>query len=363
VPDLAPPAPGIEVTRTSRSASIDAMRRALYRLRFASGLFLFAVLAGSCSGDIAASRPYVLATATVGGTYYPVGVALATITKSRLHAEHGISLAAISSAGSLENIKLLRDNQAQFALLQGVFAAWAWNGEGPVSDPQTWLRSVSAMWQNVEHFALLSEFVVDGTLADLGSLDGQRYVLGERNSGAEHTGAYILDSLGIDFRRKFDLAWMGYGATADAIQDGNIVGMNIPAGVPVSAITRAWAVLGDRLTVLGVADEELSRINTRYPLWDYYEIPPGTYPNQRMSVRSIAHPNVLAVRADVPDETVYQITKAMWENLSALQQIHRATTDMKPQLALKGLGAPLHPGAARYYREHGLEIPDNLAPP
>jgi hypothetical protein len=339
------------------------MRRALHRLRFVSGLLLFAALAGSCSGDLAASRPYVLATATVGGTYYPVGVALATITKSRLHADHGISLAAISSAGSLENIKLMRDNQAQFALLQGVFGAWAWNGEGPVRNPQTWLRSISAMWQNVEHFALLSEFVADGTLADLGKLDGQRYVLGERNSGAEHTGAYILDSLGIDYRRNLDLAYMGYGATADAIQDGNIVGMNVPAGVPVSAITRAWAVLGDRLTVLGVTDEELSKINARYPLWDYYDIRPGTYPSQGTAVRSIAHPNVLAVRADVPDETVYQVTKAMWENLPALQEIHRATTDMKPGLALKGLAAPLHPGAARYYREQGLTIPDHLSPP
>jgi hypothetical protein len=339
------------------------MRRALHRLRFVSSLLLFAVLAGSCSGDLAAGRPYVLATATVGGTYYPVGVALATITKSRLHADHGISLAAISSAGSLENIKLMRDNQAQFALLQGVFAAWAWNGEGPVRDPQTWLRSISAMWQNVEHFALLSEFVVDGTLADLGKLDGQRYVLGERNSGAEHTGAYILNSLGIDYRQKLDLAYMGYGATADAIQDGNIVGMNIPAGVPVSAITRAWAVLGDRLTVLGVTDQELSKINARYALWDYYDLRPGTYPNQGAAVRSIAHPNVLAVRADVPDEAVYQITKAMWENLPALQEIHRATVDMKPELALKGLGAPLHPGAERYYREQGLAIPDHLSPP
>lgn len=339
------------------------MRRTLYIHLFLPVLVLSAVFYAACSGDLAGDRPYVLATATVGGTYYPVGVALATITKSRLHAEHGISLAAISSAGSLENIKLLRDNQAQFALLQGVFAAWAWNGEGPVREPQLWLRSVSAMWQNVEHFALLTEYVENGTLEDLGALDGLRYVLGERNSGAEHTGAYILDSLGIDYRKTFDLAYMGYGATADAIQDGNIVGMNIPAGVPVSAITRAWAVLGERMVVLDVSESELARINSRYPLWDYYDIPAGTYPNQQATIRSAGHPNVLAVRADVPEETVYRITKSMWENLPALQEIHRSTNDMRLDLALKGLGAPLHPGAARYYREQGLVIPDHLSPP
>jgi len=339
------------------------MPRPLYKIGSVWGLLIFGVLQISCSGELSSDRPYVLSTATVGGTYYPVGVALATVTKSRLHREYGISLAAISSAGSLENIKLLRDNQAQFALLQGVFAAWAWGGEGPISKPQTYLRSVSAMWQNVEHFVLLSELVENGTLSDLATLQGQRYVLGERNSGAEHTGAYILDSLGIDYRRKLDLAYMGYGATADAIQDGNIVGMNIPAGVPVSAITRAYAVLGDRLTVLNVTARELAMINGRYPLWDFYEIPPGTYPNQARQIRSVAHPNVLAVRADVPEDDVYQITRALWENLSVLQDIHRATRDMQLALALKGLGVPLHPGAARYYREQGLPVPDNLTPP
>jgi len=81
------------------------------------------LILGGCSDELSANRPYILTTATTGGAYYPIGVAIATITKSQLTPEHGIALSAISSAGSLENIKLLRDNQAQFALLQGPFAA------------------------------------------------------------------------------------------------------------------------------------------------------------------------------------------------------------------------------------------------
>jgi TRAP transporter TAXI family solute receptor len=319
----------------------------------------FTLLLMACSEQLQTSRPYILTTATTGGTYYPVGVALATITKSKLQPTHGISLSAISSAGSLENIKLMRDNQAQFALLQGIFAAWAWEGEGPISKPQPHLRSVSAMWQNAEHFVVRSEFVENGTVSDLAALEGERFVLGARNSGAEQTGRYILDQLGIDYN-KFDLAYMGYGATADAIQDGNIVGMNIPAGPPVSAITRAWAILGDELTLLEFTDEELAAINSRYELWDYYHFKPETYPNQTEPVKTIAHPNVLAVRADVPEEVVYQVTKTIWENLPALNDIHKATRDMKFELAVKGLGAPLHPGAIRYYREKGLKIPAHL---
>jgi TRAP transporter TAXI family solute receptor len=326
-------------------------------------LLIYAVLTlaiGACTDELNRSRPYILTTATTGGTYYPVGVALATIAHAQLNETKGISLTAISSAGSLENVKLLRDNQAQFALLQGPFGAWSWNGEGPVSKPQTHVRSVSAMWQNVEHFVLLSELAKTGEIMDLDDLDGERFVLGARNSGAEQTGRFILDTLGIDYENKFNLAYMGYGPTTSAIQDGNIVGMNIPAGAPVSSITQAYAMLGERLTILNWTQETLDKLNAKYPLWDWYDFPPGTYPNQTKLIRTIGSPNVLVTRSDIPEDVVYNVTKVIWENLATLQEIHGATKDMRLEIAIDGLGAPLHPGAIRYYREVGLEIPERL---
>jgi len=325
----------------------------------AIGLFVLALMS-SCSDELSQARPYVLTTATTGGTFYPVGVAIATITHAQLAASQGISLTAISSAGSLENLKLLRDNQAQFAILQGPFGAWSWTGEGPVSSPQTHLRSVSALWKNVEHFVLLTELTENKNMSDLNQLDGHRYVLGARNSGAEQTGRFILDTLGIDYEEKFNLAYMGYGPTSNAIQDGNIVGMNIPAGAPVSAITRAYAMLGNRMTLLNWTQDSLNKLNDRYPLWDWYDFPPGTYPNQEELVRTVASPNVLVTRVDIPTEVVYNITKVIWENLATLQEIHGATNDMRQEIAIDGLGAPLHEGALRYYQEIGLEIPERL---
>lgn len=326
-------------------------------------LLLYAALSLAivgCTDELNRSRPYILTTATTGGTYYPVGVALATIAHAQLNESKGISLTAISSAGSLENVKLLRDNQAQFALLQGPFGAWSWNGEGPVSRPQTHVRSVSAMWQNVEHFVLLSELAKTGEIMDLADLDGERFVLGARNSGAEQTGRFILETLGIDYENNFNLAYMGYGPTTSAIQDGNIVGMNIPAGAPVSSITQAFALLGDRLTILNWTQETLDKLNAKYPLWDWYDFPPGTYPNQTELIRTIGSPNVLVTRSDIPEDVVYNVTKVIWENLATLQEIHGATKDMRLEIAIDGLGAPLHPGAIRYYREVGLKIPERL---
>ncbi|PCH64128.1 MAG: C4-dicarboxylate ABC transporter substrate-binding protein [SAR86 cluster bacterium] len=311
----------------------------------------------ACSDQSSNRSIYILTTGSTGGTYYPVGVALSTLVKSKSNS--GFSLSAISSAGSMENIKLLRDNQAQFGLILGTFAAWAWNGEGPIRNPQTHLRSISSMWPNVEHFILLSDLVSSGTMSDLAKLGDQRFVLGMRNSGAEQTGYYIFDKLGIDYS-DYNFGYMGYGATVGAMQDGNIVGMNIPAGAPVTAVTRAFAQLGDKITVLNFTQEEVDAINAGSHLWDLYELAPNTYPNQIEAITTASSSNVLVVRDDVDEEIVYEFTKALWENLAILQEIHSATKEMRLQIALQGIAVPLHPGALRFYREQGLEIPAHL---
>lgn len=308
------------------------------------------------------SRSYILATATTGGTFYPVGVALATLTKVKLEPKHNISLSAISSAGSGENLKLLRENQAQFAILQGLYGAWAWNGEGRLESEgrQGYLRSITLLWQNVEHFAVTRERVKTGNISDLKAFERAKFSIGKRNSGTEGSGRHILSALGIDVEKTFNVVYLGYGASTDALQNGNIEGMNIPAGVPVNAITRAFTALSDDMVVLEVTDEQLRQVNSRYPLWSRFVIPADTYPNQSEAIRTIAQPNFLVVHEQLGEEEVYLITKTIYENLSFLHGIHQATKVMALERALEGLPVPLHPGAVRYYREVGLEIPEGL---
>jgi hypothetical protein len=263
----------------------------------------------------------------------------------------------------MENIKLMRDNQAQFALILGIFGAWAFDGSGPIRNPYENFRSISAMWPNVEHFVLRSDLVTDGTINDLSRLDGERYSIGMRNSGAEQTGFYIFDALGIDYSDELSIAYMGYGPSANALQDGNIVGMNIPAGPPVTAITRAYALLGNSMTILDFTDENLEVINREFPLWQSYEIEAGTYPLQEEPINTAASPNILVARDDVSEEIVYNMTKLLWENLAALQEIHSATKTMAIEVALNGIPVPLHAGALRYYQEQGVKIPEHLLVP
>ena len=312
----------------------------------------------ACNERTGERHTYLLTTGTTGGTFYPVGVALSTLVSAQ--EDSGFSISAISSAGSMENIRLMRDDQAQFAILLGIFGAWAYEGSGPIRNPYKNFRSISAMWPNVEHFVLHSDLVQAGGIRDINSLDGQRFSIGMRNSGAEYTGIYIFDALGIDYDNELSIAYMGYGPSANALQDGNIVGMNIPAGPPVTAITRAFALLGERMTILEFSEEDVRMMNHQFPLWETYEITPGTYPAQEETINTAASPNIFVARSDVSEEIVYSMTKMLWENLATLQEIHGATRSMAIEIALRGVPVPLHPGALRYYQEQGVDIPAHL---
>ncbi|HEX5794994.1 MAG TPA: TAXI family TRAP transporter solute-binding subunit [Geminicoccaceae bacterium] len=320
---------------------------------------------GASSGEAQDTRQYILATATTGGTYYPVGVALATLTKVKLEATENLSMSAISSAGSGENVKLLRENQAQFGILQALFGAWAAEGTGMLEaeGPQPHLRSISMLWQNVEHFVVTNDMVDSGTIEDLKEFNGAAFSIGARNSGTEGSGRTILQGLGIEPDQEFEVVYMGYTPTAEALQNGTIKGANLPGGVPVSAVAQAFAAMSGNLAILGFTEEQIAQANSEFDVWPAYEIPAGTYPGQDEPVMTVAQPNFLAVREDIPDEDVYLITKTMYENLPFLQNIHAATKDMALEKAIAGLPVPLHPGAARYYEEQGLEIPDRLKPP
>ena len=325
-------------------------------------LFVFLLTIALSVPAFAGERSYLMATASTGGTYYPVGVALSTLVKVKLQPKQKIAMSAINSAGSGENVKLLRENETQFAILQGLYGHYAWKGVGPVKTdgPQTHLRSVTMLWQNVEQFTIDADGVKTGNIADLNDLKGKRMALGKKNSGTLGSNTYLLKNLGIDAAKDFDLVYVGYGPSADALQNGQVAGISTPSGVPTGAVTRAVAAMGDSIKMLNFTDEEMKKADGGAGLWTRYVIEANTYPGQKEAINTIAQPNFLAVRADVDEDAVYQITKTIYENLPFLQAIHKATKAMSKDKAIAGLPIPLHPGAAKYYREIGITIPDNL---
>ena len=320
-----------------------------------SGITLLSLTATSV-----AAKDYILNTASTGGTYHPVGTAIATLSKVKLLPKKKFSLTAVNSAGSGANVQALGANTAQFAILQGLFGSYAVTGTGPVSAPQKNLRSVTMLWQNVEQFVLSNQHVKKGTVSDLVTLKGMSMGMGRQNSGTIGSNRVLMSGLGVDIAKDYKLVYAGYGPTADALANGQAVGAGIPAGPPTGAITKLMASNAAKFTLLNVTPDEAKKMDGGRNLWVPYTIKAGTYPGQTKDVQTIAQPNFLGVNADVNSDHVYLLIKAIYENLPFLQAIHPATKAMDVKRSMAGLPEPLHPGAARYYKEVGLSIPAHL---
>lgn len=321
-----------------------------------------ALAAPQVSAQETEEASYILATASTGGTYYPVGVALSTLVKVKLEPRQKIGMSAISSAGSGENVRLIREGEAQFGILQGLFGYYAATGTGPVADsgPQDHLRSVTMLWPNVEQFVVAADVASTGTISDMTALKGEAMALGRQNSGTIGSNRTVMSGFDVDIDADYDLVFAGYGPSAEALQNGQVKGISTPAGVPTGAISQLMAAAGDDVKFLEFTDAQLAQADGGRNLWTRFVIPAGTYPGQAADLNTIAQPNFLATHADLPEENVYQITKTIYENLPFLQAIHPATKAMALENAIAGLPVPLHPGAARYYAEQGIEIPARL---
>ncbi len=322
---------------------------------------LAAVLCVSCGShrEGMQTQNLIIATATPGGTYYPVGVALGTTITQKLQPK--IAAAAINSAGSGENIQMLINREVHLAILQGLYGAMAYGGRGTYQgQPVREIRSITMLWENVEHFLLRASDAKTGTIEDLKNL-GRKYAIGKRGSGTEGATRTILAALNISPDGDFTSEYLGYSPSAQAMIDGRIAGATLSAGPPVAAVTQVFAQLGaDEVSVLVFGDEHLAVIQSVFPVWARYTIPANTYPGQSKAIETLAQPNFLACRADLPEDVVYDITKTIYENLAEIQNIHKATLAMSLERATTGLAVPLHLGAARYYREKGMDIPPSL---
>ena len=329
-------------------------------MRLLRTLTVSVAMALSAAFAHAQDADYVLNTASTGGTYHPVGTAISTLSKVKLLPKEKFSLTAVNSAGSGANVQALGAGTADFAILQGLFGAYAATGTGPVTEPQTNLRSVTMLWQNVEQFIIPTGSVSSGTMADLVALKGETAAMGKQNSGTIGSNTVLLEGLGLDIETDFELIYAGFGPSADALANGQAVAAGLGAGPPTGAVTRLMAANEGKFTILDVTDAEREQMDGGRGLWVPYVIPAGTYPGQTKDVNTVAQPNFLGVNASVDENHVYLLTKTMYENLAFLQAIHPATKAMSVEKALAGLPVPLHPGAQRYYEEVGIEIPANL---
>lgn len=326
-----------------------------------TALFLFIFFMGA---PVTAKDTYQVTVASPDGAAYPIANALAILVNAKLPQDFGISFQVINSPGAIRNIELVRENVAQFIILQSLLGTYFVNGDGPFGQEGGYheLRSVMSLWLNVEHFLIQTNYVKNGTIEDMRGLAGHSVFIGQPDTEEFVSNHTILGHLGIDADLLFDRPDLDeYDAAVEAMLRGEINAISIPAGLSNTAVQDIMAGMNTGVTVLQFTSEQMVRVNGSLGrVWQPYEIPALTYPGQKRNIVTIAQANFLAVRADVSDESVYLMTKTIYENIDFLRNIHPATAMMRLNRAVEGVSIPLHAGALKYYEEVGLHIPGHL---
>ncbi|MBL3592014.1 MAG: TAXI family TRAP transporter solute-binding subunit [Synergistaceae bacterium] len=319
----------------------------------ALSLILFAA-AGAAAGEFV-----TIVTGSTGGTYYPVGTLLANRFNTAMLTK-GYKFSAQSSGGTTENLEMLHSGQARMAIAMCNLTGLAYLGQDLYGDsPNPDLRYVFGLWPDVSQFVITKSSGIKGW----GDLKGKKIAVGPPASGTEFSTRTMLQAIsGLTFD---DIVpeYLGYSEAAQALQNGHIDGALLEAGVPTSAVTELYAGRTE-VDMLPYEGEDLKKLLEAAPWYAEVLIPAGTYPKQGRDLHVVGVKCALIAHPDVADDIIYQSLETIYASREALLKAHSAFNQVDFDRPLAGLyGAPLHPGAVKFYREKGMTVPEELLPP
>jgi TRAP transporter TAXI family solute receptor len=360
--------PRDEISDRPRSAFRAKRRRQIAFATAVLGLGLLVSLAGGQASEFTFFR---IGTGSTAGTYFPVGALIANaISKppgSRDCARGGscgvpgLIGAAVSTHGSVANIEAIESGEIESGLSQADVAYWAYSGTGIFEKhgAVTKIRSIANLFPESVHLVVRRDLAVY-SIADL---RGRRISVDQEGSGTKVDALLVLEAYGLG-PKNMDLVSVAANQAIDMVREGDLDGFFFVAGTPAGAVME----LADeaRINLLPITGAEAEALTEALPFFAPINIPAGTYFNIGQT-KTLSVGAQWLVSADISEETVYAITRALWHENSRrlLDKGHPKGQLIRLETALHGLGAPLHPGAARYYREHGLigeQAPKPTAP-
>ena len=312
---------------------------------------LAAALAGSVPGGVAQAETRVVSIGTGGqtGVYYVAGQALCRFL-NRGADDHGIRCKAPASGGGVANVNGLRGGEFDFAIMQSGHQYKALHGLAP-------FEAAGAMGEIRSLFSLHSEVFTllarrDARIASLDDLKGKRVNIGNPGSGQRDTLEEIMRVKGWDSSVFALAAELKAAEQAAALGDDNLDAMIYFVGHPSGAIQEATSTTD--AVLVPVSGAEIDRLLAEKTYYSKAEIPGSLYKGNPAATPSIGSKAVLCTSANEDPEVVYQLVKALFDNLERFQRLHPAFVELNAQEMIKvGLSAPLHDGALRYYRERG----------
>jgi uncharacterized protein len=320
-------------------------------LVFLTAAIMISVVAGRMAvSDAVVPTSVSLATGIPGGVYHPVGNAICRMFN--LGDKHpAMPCVAVSSDGSVANIRLIERGESALGLSQTDVAYAAFHGEGPfaATGPDTKLRMVIALYP--EAFTVVAR--ADTDIYDFQDLRGKRVGIGTSGVGYNFTREVILGVYGSKTSGAERVLELAPSEQNRALCSKKVDAIIFEAGHPNGLTQEATTDCRGRL--VRVAGQPIDRLLATHPYYIASIIPGGMYVGNPNDVPTIGTQAVLVSSSNQPDELVYAMVKAVFDNFAVFRQLHPAlsTLEIRKMVPSKSV-IPIHQGALRYYREVGL---------
>ena len=292
-----------------------------------------------------------IGTGGVTGVYYPAGGAIQRMVSAGTK-DHGVRLAVESTGGSVFNLNALRNGELDLGVAQSDTHYKAYTGQGDAfkdKGPFTDLRSV---------FSLHSEAVTvvaraNANIVNFEDLVGKRFNLGNPGSGQRNVMNTLMDAYGWT-KDTFSIASeLKSSESSSALCDGNIDAYIFIAGHPAPAFKEATTTCDARIVTL--TGPKVETLINEHSYYAPATIPGGMYKGNPDDVKTFGMKATIVSSTKTSEDVIYHIVKAVFENLDSFRKFHPAFAYLKKEeMVSGGLSAPLHPGAAKYYKEIGL---------
>lgn len=310
-------------------------------------LFLVACGGGSTDEDGTKDKgsedPEYLSFLTGGtsGTYYPLGGAIAKIILD----ETGIQADAVSSNASADNIIAVKDGEAEMAFTQTDVAADAAEGINAFDEPIDTVLGMGSLYPETIQIVT----VADSGIKTVEDLKGKKVSVGAPGSGTYINAEQILEAYDMTMD-DINEQNLDFGESAGGIKDGNIDAAFITAGTPTGAVEELQAT--SEVHIIPVDADKAEALIEKYPYYALDTVPEGTY-GLEADVDTVAVLAMIVVTDQLSEDTVYNMTKALYENSSDIA--HAKSEEISVDRALDGIGIEMHPGAKKYFDEKGIE--------
>jgi TRAP transporter TAXI family solute receptor len=280
------------------------------------------------------------------GVYYVVGQSVCRMV-NRLE-DSSIKCNAPSTGGSVANINGIKSGELDMGVVQSDVGYRAYNGEGNFEQPFSDMRSVFTM--HGEPLTLLAR--ADSGIEELDDLKGKRVNIGNPGSGQRATMEVLMEAKGWTNDVYALASELTAAEQASALADNNIDAMVYVVGHPNGSIQEATTTVDANLIPL--TGPEVDALVEKYPYYTKSVIPGGLYAGNEEDVETFGVAATFVTDADTDADVVYQTVKSVFENFDRFKRLHPAFAKLEPsEMISKGLSAPLHEGAARYYKERG----------